>query len=53
MKVVRKFHVDSTRTEDTINRVFTDLAGNPKYVCTLPEVVPPPPIDTLLIVTAA
>lgn len=54
MQVVRKFHVDSTRTEDTINKVFTDLAANPKFVGILPEFVPPPPtLDALLIVPAA
>ena len=53
MQVVRKFHIDATRTEDTINKVFSDVATNPNYVGILPEVVPPSPIDTLLDVSAA
>ena len=50
MRAVRKLHVDSTRTEDTINRVFTEVAKANKLIDKLPEIVPPPPIDTLLIV---
>ena len=50
MRAVRKLHVDSTRTEDTINRVFTEVAKSNKLIDKLPEITPPPPIDTLLIV---
>jgi hypothetical protein len=50
MRAVRKLHVDSTRTEDTINRVFTEVGKNNKLISKLPEVVPPPAIDTLLLV---
>ncbi len=54
MRVVKRFHVDATRTEDTINKVFTDMAANPKFVGILPAYVPPPStIDVLLIEPAA
>lgn len=53
MQVVRKFHVDSTRTEDTINKVLSDVGNNPQFIVTLPEVAPVPAIDELLIVPAA
>lgn len=53
MKAVRKLHVASTRTEDTINNVFVELAHSQQVVGALPEIVPPPIIDELLIVPAA
>ena len=53
MQVVRKFHVDSTRTEDTINKVLYDVGNNPQFSVMLPEVAPAPAIDELLIVPAA
>lgn len=53
MHVVRRFHVVATRTEDTINNVFTEVAKNPRFIGRLPEITPPPPIDEVLIVPAA
>ena len=53
MKAVRKLHVDSTRTEDTINRVFSEVAKSKHLVDKLPEIVPPPTIDVLLITPEA
>jgi hypothetical protein len=53
MQAVRKLHVDATRTEDTINKVFTEVANNPGIVSKLPEIVPPPTIDVLIITPAA
>jgi len=50
MRAVRKLHVGSTRTEDTINMVFSEVAKDRQLVHKLPEIIPPPPIDTLLIV---
>jgi hypothetical protein len=50
MRAVRKLHIDSTRTEDTINKVFSEVARSPQLIDKLPEITPPPPIDTLLIV---
>ncbi len=53
MQAVRKLHVDSTRTEDTINKVLTEVANNPRFTATLPEIVPPPALDYLIITPAA
>lgn len=53
MQAVRKLHVNSTRTEDTINTVFTEVANSPKFIGKLPEITPPPAIDILVIPSAA
>lgn len=53
MKAVRKLHVNSTRTEDTANSVFSEVAKGHYRDVTLPEIVPPPVIDILPIVPAA
>jgi len=53
MQAVRKLHINSTRTEDTSNRVLIDVAEGRYAHGALPEIVPPPTIDTLLIVPAA
>jgi len=50
MQAVRKLHINSTRTEDTSNRVFIDVAEGRYAHGELPEIVPPPTIDTLVIV---
>ncbi len=50
MQAVRKLHINSTRTEDTSNRVFEDVAEGRYAHGALPEIEPPPTIDTLLIV---
>ena len=52
MQAVRKLHVGATRTEDTINRVFTEIANNPTLIGKLPEVEPPPAIEVLIITSA-
>lgn len=53
MRAVRKLHIESTRTEDTTNRVFSEVAEG-KYVSVqLPAVVPPKTIEPLLIAPAA
>jgi len=49
MRAVRKLHVSSTRTEDTLNRVFSDVAEGRYIDVDLPEIVPPPVIETLVI----
>lgn len=52
MRAVRVLHIDSTRTEDTANEVFTEIA-NGKYIHTeLPPVASPRSMD-LLITSAA
>ena len=53
MMAVRRLHVSSTRTEDTINKVFTEVASSTNFIGKLPEVTPPPTIDVLLITPAA
>jgi len=50
MRAVRKLHIISTRTEDTSNRVFLDVAEGRYTHGPLPEIVPPPTIDALVIV---
>lgn len=53
MQVVRRFHVNSKRTEDTINKVLTDVANKHQFIGRLPQVMPPPAIDELLVVPGA
>lgn len=53
MQATRKLHVSSTRTEDTVNRVLTEVANGTRIHGKLPEVTPPPAIDALLITPAA
>ena len=53
MQAVRKLHVVATRTEDTINRIFTEVANGQPIVHKLPEIEPPPAIDVLLIASAS
>jgi hypothetical protein len=50
MQAVRMLHINSTRTEDTSNRAFVDVAEGRYAHGDLPEIEPPPTIDTLLIV---
>mgnify|MGYP001547110905 CR=1 FL=1 len=53
MRAVRKLHVSATRTEDTTNRVFDEVAQG-KYVrVEVPTLAPPPAIDALLMAPAA
>ena len=53
MRAVRTLHIDSTRTEDTANKVFAEIA-NGRYVPSAPPEPPPPPaIEALLITPAA
>jgi hypothetical protein len=49
MRAARMLHINSTRTEDTLNRVFTDVAQGRFAEVKLPEIAPPPPIDKLVI----
>ena len=50
MRAVRKLHVSSCRTEDTLNRVFTDVAEGRYIDVKMPEITPPPAIDALVVV---
>jgi len=49
MRAVRRLHVNSTRTEDTLNKVFVDVAEGRYAHGELPQVVPPPAIDVLVV----
>ena len=51
MRAARKLHVNSTRTEDTVNRVLAEMARGTRVHGELPEIAPPPAIDELLITT--
>ena len=53
MRAVRKLHVNSSRTEDTLNRIFADVADGRYIDVTLPEIAPPPAIDALLVAPLA
>ena len=48
MRAVRKLHVNSSRTEDTLNRIFAEVSEGRYAHGELPEIVPPPPIEVLL-----
>lgn len=47
-QAVRTLHVDSTRTEDTANRVFSDISQGRYAPKALPEPPPPPLIEPLI-----
>ena len=49
MRVARVLHVNSGRTEDTLNRVFTDVAEGRYVGLKMPPVAPPPAIDELVV----
>jgi hypothetical protein len=49
MRVARMLHVNSGRTEDTINNVFSDVAEGRFIDVKLPEITPPPPIEELVV----
>jgi hypothetical protein len=53
MRAVKKLHVSSTRTEDTVNKVFAEVANGTRLHGALPEITPPPAIEVLLITPAA
>ena len=49
IKAVRKLHISSTRTEDTANVVFVDVAsGRYTDVC-MPEILPQAAIEPLVV----
>lgn len=53
MQATRKLHISSTRTEDTVNRVFVEVANGTPLHGELPQVTSPPAIDVLLITPGA
>jgi hypothetical protein len=52
IKAVQSLHINSTRTEDTANRVFADVASGHFADVKMPEIVAPTAIDPLLIAPA-
>jgi hypothetical protein len=53
MRAVRVLHINSTRTEDTANQAFADIAQGRYASTVLPDPAPPPLIEPLLISPAA
>ncbi|QNI30785.1 hypothetical protein H7849_16880 [Alloacidobacterium dinghuense] len=53
IRAVRRLHIISTRTEDTANRVLTDLAAGNFLEVKTPELKPLPLIEALSITPAA
>lgn len=49
MQATRKLHVNSTRTEDTVNKVLIEVANGTRAHRELPEIAPPPAIDALIV----
>jgi hypothetical protein len=53
MSAVRKLHINSTRVEDTTNRVFSEV-GNGNYLqVKLPDIKPAEHMDELLLPVAS
>jgi len=48
MSAVRKLHINSTRVEDTTNRVFSEVANGSYLEVKLPDIKPAEHIDLLL-----
>ena len=48
MRAVQGLHINSTRVEDTANRVLTDVAGGSYNAVTMPAIKPAPPLDPIL-----
>ncbi len=53
IKAVQSLHISTTRTEDTANRVFLEVAEGRYVDVVLPEVIPQPAIEPLLVAPAA
>ena len=53
MRAVRRLHVPATRTEDTANKVFSDVAVGRYIDVKLPAIKPLPAIEPLLVAPAA
>jgi hypothetical protein len=52
MRAVHGLHINSTRVEDTANRVFADVASGSYVSVVMPEIKPLPAIDPLLLAVA-
>jgi hypothetical protein len=53
IKAVQSLHISSTRTEDTANRVFADVASGHFTDVRMPAIEPTTAMDPLLIASAA
>ena len=53
MLAVRKLHIASTRTQDTANHVFAELAAGRALDVTMPELKPLAPLDPVLVSVGA
>jgi hypothetical protein len=53
IRAVRRLHIISTRTEDTANKVLSELADGNFLEVKTPELKPLPPIDILSITSVA
>jgi hypothetical protein len=53
IRAVKRLHVISTRTEDTANKVLTEITAGRFSEIQVPALKPVPPIDALLIAPAA
>ena len=49
MRAVQKLHINSRRTEDTLNRIFADVAESRYTHGMLPKIIPPPFVDALVV----
>lgn len=53
MRAVRTLHINSTRTEDTANKVLAEVAQGRYVQAEMPEIKALPAIEALLIAPAA
>ena len=53
MSAVRRLHINSTRVEDTTNRVFSEVANGNYVQVKMPEIKPAEHIDLLLLPIAS
>jgi hypothetical protein len=53
IRAIRKLHIDSTRTEETANQVFADIAQGRYTQAEIPRRVPIAVLEPLLITPAA
>ena len=49
MKAVHKLHINSKRTEDTVNNVLQDVAQGRYTDVSMPPLTPPPAIEPLVV----
>jgi hypothetical protein len=52
MRAVRRLHINSTRTEETTNRVLAQIASGSYTDTAFPELAPMPTIEPVLIPVA-